>query len=153
VESFRGGLVTVFTVLGYELFDGEDCGLGATVVEGDNGLDEKYVVNDDDCGDRGVSDVTDCDVDMDGNAADEGFAEGCDTVKGNRDEGFGDDEYEANCDDKEGKDDCVDDECENDDRIDESEEDNEADDDDNEGGNEDDVCDAVGDESKEGSLL
>jgi hypothetical protein len=133
------------------LFNEEDCGLGdgvdATVGEAD-GLNGNDAGNDNDCGDRGVSDDTNNDVNMDGNVVDDSLVDECDTVKGNRNEGFGDDEYNTKCDEEEVEDNCVDGDCVNDDSIGDEEEE----DDKEEGGNEDDTYD-VGDECKDGSLL
>jgi hypothetical protein len=137
-------------VLEYELFDEGDCGLSdgvdATVGEDDN-LDDNDGGNNDDCG-TGVSDSTDNDVNRDGSVVDDSFIDECDTVKGNRNEGFGDDEYNTNCDEDEVEDDCVDGDCVNDDSNGEDEDEEEE-----ESGNKGDTYVDVGDECKDGGLL
>jgi hypothetical protein len=132
----------------------------------DNGSDS----NDDgenDCSDTGLSDDSDSDVTMDGTFGIVGGVNGECDIKGNGDEGFGDEEDNIKCDD----DDVDGNKCDDDDDDDDDDNDDDGDDDnDNDGGGgvnddgngeggaddeicDDDICDAVAEECKDVRLL
>jgi hypothetical protein len=130
------GSVIVSSVLKYELFNRETCGFCVTVNNGLDGCGETGVS--DDCGINAIMDAT-CIV------VDDGTADVCD-VKGIGDEGFGDEDSTANCDDMVDKDEGSDKSGINDDS--DCEDGTCVD-----GGNEDDVCNVVCKECKDcGSL-
>jgi hypothetical protein len=136
----------------YEPFDGEDCGFGAGV---DSGSDINDDGDNDDCSERGISDDSVSDVNMDGifSIVDDGVTDECD-IKGNRDEGFGDDEDNINCDAEVDENKCIDDDVDVDGggggvNDDSTGEDGTVD----EGGDNDDICDAVAEECKNVRLL
>jgi hypothetical protein len=96
------GLVTVSTILKYELFDGKVCGFDAGV---DSGLSGNNVG----CGEAGISDDCDINAIMDAtcDVVDDGVTDVCD-VKGNGGEGFGDEEGTVNCNNRVDKDEGAD---------------------------------------------
>jgi hypothetical protein len=142
----KEGLVIVSTILIYELFDREDCGFVGGVDNGSDSNDD----SDNGSNDRGISDDSDSDVNVDGtfSTVDDGVTDECD-IKCNRDEGFGDEVANVNCDEEVDEYKCDDDDDDNDDGgggdVDE-------DGTDDEDGN-DDICDAVAEECKDGRLL
>jgi hypothetical protein len=158
------GLVTVSSILIYELFDVEDCGFS-------DGVDNDSASNDDgddDCCDKGFSDDSVNDVNIDGTFSKDGGDTGVRDTKGNREEGSGD-EDDINFDGEVDENKCVDfivvDDGEDDgiDDDDDSNDDNDgggANDDGNgedgandEIGDNDDICDDVAEECKDGRLL